>query len=252
VRIRDNNPKRVKLLGTVNPLSADAGKEMERQWSELNVDGFKFYPTFYQEGKARQLDLDDELMPLVKKASDLGVEHIGVHKVFPVGPVGVHRSGVEDVAEIAAMYPDIDFEILHLDKIYLEETKFMLGNYDNVWVNLEFTTGFMMLQPGRFAEILGELLVWGDPERIIFSAGIPLAHPQSYIEEFCDFQFPAEMREKHGYPKLTDDLKRMILGENLIELYGWDADDLRSTVESDKWATIRDDQGQPEPWSSLS
>jgi predicted TIM-barrel fold metal-dependent hydrolase len=53
VEMRDNNPTRVKLLGCVDPLSSDATEEMERQVEELDVDGFKLYPTFYRNGKVK-------------------------------------------------------------------------------------------------------------------------------------------------------------------------------------------------------
>ena len=82
--MRDNNPNSVKLLGCVDPLSSDATDEIERQVEELDVDGFKLYPTFYRGGKVKPLRLDDDLLPLVEKAHELGIEHLGTHKVFPL------------------------------------------------------------------------------------------------------------------------------------------------------------------------
>jgi predicted TIM-barrel fold metal-dependent hydrolase len=251
VKMRDNNPERVKLLGCVDPLSSDAVGEMERQVEELDVDGFKMYPTFYREGKVRPLRLDDDLLPLVEKAHELGVEHIGSHKVFPLGPVSQSHLSVEDVADVAARFPDIQFELLHTDLAFLDEIKLMLATHDNVWANLEFTSCFMFMQPRRFAEILGELLLWGEPEKILFATGVPLVHPQSYIEKFWNFQIPEDMREGHGYPELTEEIKRKILSENLLELYDWDADELREHVQSDEWSRRREDEGRPEPWATV-
>jgi predicted TIM-barrel fold metal-dependent hydrolase len=251
VKVRDNNPDRVKLLGCVDPLSSEATDEMERQVEELDVDGFKMYPTFYRDGKIKPLRMDDDLLPLVEKAHELGIEHIGTHKVFPLGPVGQHHVDVGDVADIAAQYPEIQFELLHTDLAFLDEIKLMLSTHDNVYANLEFTTAFLYLQPKRFREILGELLMWGGPEKIIWSTGVPLVHPQSYIEAMWNLEFTQEEREEYNYPELTDDIKKKILGENLAELYGWDADELRSKVQSDKWADRRAKEGRPEPWSTV-
>ncbi|WP_276258949.1 amidohydrolase family protein [Haloglomus litoreum] len=250
IEMRNNNPKRVKCLGCVDPLSSDATDEMERQVEELDVDGFKFYPSFYRNGgKVKPLRLDDGLLPLVEKADELGVENVAVHKVFPVGPVGQHHLSVGDVADTASMFPDLKFELLHPDLAFIEEIKLMLATHDNVWANLEFSTVFMFLQPRRFAEILGELLLWGDAERILFSTGVPLVHPQAHIEAFWNFEYPDDMKDE--YPELTDDLKRKLMSENLLDLYGWDADELRAHVQEDGWAQRREAEGRPEPWSGV-
>jgi predicted TIM-barrel fold metal-dependent hydrolase len=251
VKMRDNNPDRVKLLGCVDPLSSDATEEMERQVNELDVDGFKMYPTFYRDGKVKKLEMDDDLLPLVEKAHELGIEHIGVHKVFPLGPVGQHHVDVGDVADVAGQYPDIKFELLHTDLAFLEEIKLMLNTHDNIYANLEFTTAFLYFSPKRFREILGELLMWGGPEKIIWSTGVPLVHPQSLIKAMWELEFTEEEREEYNYPELTDDIKKMILGENLANLYGWDTDKLRSTVQDDKWSQRRQEEGKPDPWSGI-
>lgn len=251
LEMRERAPERVKILGVVDPLANDALSEMERQWTEDNVDGFKFYPTYYQEGHARPLDLDDELLPLVEKAHSLGADNIAAHKVFPIGPVGAHHFTVDDVADIAARFPDINFEIVHPDRLFLDETKFILGNYDNVWANFETSVGYMYLQPRRFARILGELILFGGPEKVIFATGVPQVHPHQFIVDFWDYQFPDQIREEYGYPKLTNDMKRKFLGENLLDLYDWDRSALENAVESDHWHEQRQEHGRPEAWSSV-
>jgi hypothetical protein len=37
-----------------------------------------------------------------------------------------------------------------------------------------------------------------------------------------DFQIPQDLCEGYGYPQLTDQAKRKILGENLLRLHGMD------------------------------
>jgi hypothetical protein len=66
-----------------------------------------------------------------------------------------------------------------------------------------------------------------------------------------DLEFTEEEREEYNYPELTDDIKRMILGENLANLYGWDTDELRSKVQDDKWSQQRQEEGKPDPWSCI-
>ena len=251
VQLQSKNPERVKLLGCVNPLGHDPVSEIGRQVDELDLHGFKFYPTYFDEGKVRPLRLDEELLPLVEAARDEGIEHIAVHKLFPIGPVGLHHSGVGDVADVAGMFPDMTFELLHPDLAFLHEIASMLGTHPNVWVNLELSTGYLFIQPRRFAEILGEVLLWA-PDRVIFGTGVPLVHPQGYIERFWDYELPADLCEGYGYPQLTDELKRAILGENLLRLYDWDEDELRSHIETDRWQEERESDGRSEPWSAIA
>jgi predicted TIM-barrel fold metal-dependent hydrolase len=250
--MRERAPERIKILGAVDPLADDAEEQMEQQWNEGNVDGFKFYPMYYQEDGARPLKLDDELLPLVEKAHSLGAENIAAHKTFPIGPVGAHHFGVEDIADIATQFPDIRFEIVHPDRMFLDQTKFILGNYDNVWANFETSIGYMYLQPRRFATILGELLLFGGADKLLFATGVPQIHPHQVIVDFWNYQFPDEIREEYGYPELTDEMKRKILGENLLELYDWDRSALEEAVESDYWHEQREEHGRPEEWTSLS
>lgn len=251
VELRKNNPERIKLLGCVDPLSGDPEGELRKQANDLDVSGFKFYPTYFEEGKVRPLRLDEELLPLVEAAREEGIDHIAVHKLFPIGPVGLHHMGVGDVADVAGMFPDMTFELLHPDLAFLHEIASMLGTHPNVWVNLELSTGYLFLQPRRFAEILGELLLWA-PDRVIFGTGLPLVHPQAYLERFWTYQFPEDLRKGYNYPELTDELRRMLLGENLLRLYGWDAEELRSSIGRDHWHQHREDEGMSAPWSALS
>lgn len=250
IELQVNNPERVKLLGCVDPLGDNPEAELRRQANELDVSGFKFYPTYFEEGKVRPLRLDDELLPLVEAAREEDIDHIAVHKLFPIGPVGLHHMGVGDVADIAGMFPSMTFELLHPDLAFLHEIASMLGTHPNVWVNLELSTGYLFLQPRRFAEILGELLIWA-PDRVIFGTGVPLVHPQTYLEHFWTYEFPADLQEGYNYPELTDDLKRMLLGGNLLRLYDWDEDELRSQVETDRWHDQREQDGMAKPWSAL-
>jgi hypothetical protein len=44
--------------------------------------------------------------------------------------------------------------------------------------------------------------------------------PQWQIDALWRFQIPEELRKKYGYPELTQDAKRKILGLNSAKLYG--------------------------------
>jgi len=243
------------VMGSVNPLADDALEEMERQVEEENVDGFKLYPAFFEDGQTldTRLDNPDVGVPIIEKAVELNVPHIAVHKSVPYGQTNFTEYDVGDVEEAASMFPEVTFEVVHAGLSFLDETKFLLQRYPNVWANLEITTFLVAESPMNFAEVLAELLVWGGPERIIWSTGPTAVHPQPLIEAFWEFQFPDVLLE-NGVPPLTNEIKRMILGENALRMMGEDPDNVRSKLETidDKVARIRTGQDErPEPWTSI-
>ena len=63
-----------------------------------------------------------------------------------------------------------------------------------------------------FAEIIGKLLFWCGEDKIIYGSEAPIFHPQWALRAFMDFQIPEDLRAGYGYPQLTDQAKRKILG----------------------------------------
>jgi uncharacterized protein len=47
-----------------------------------------------------------------------------------------------------------------------------------------------------------------------------------------DFQIPEDLSAGYGYPQLTDQAKRKILGENPLRLHGLDVAEVRSRLGS--------------------
>jgi predicted TIM-barrel fold metal-dependent hydrolase len=75
--------------------------------------------------------------------------------------------------------------------------------------------------PTVAAHIMGQLMKFMGPERIVFgSDSVWYGSPQWQIDALWRFQIPEAMREKYGYPELTPDAKRKILGLNSAKLYG--------------------------------
>lgn len=75
--------------------------------------------------------------------------------------------------------------------------------------------------PTLAAHLLGQLLKFMGPDRIVFgSDSVWWGSPQWQIEALWRFQIPEEMRRRYGYPELTDEVKRKILGLNSARLYG--------------------------------
>ena len=67
-------------------------------------------------------------------------------------------------------------------------------------------------------------------DKIIFGSEAPLFHPQWAIRAFMDFEIPQDLCDGYGYPQLTDQAKRKILGENLLRLHGMDVEQTKSRL----------------------
>jgi predicted TIM-barrel fold metal-dependent hydrolase len=75
--------------------------------------------------------------------------------------------------------------------------------------------------PSVAAHLLGQLLKFLGPDRVLFgSDSVWYGSPQWQIDALWRFQIPEDLRRRYGYPELTPEIKRKILGLNSARLYG--------------------------------
>ncbi|MDQ3766163.1 MAG: amidohydrolase family protein [Actinomycetota bacterium] len=220
-------PERTVFWGSVNPLEGRAALDlMERQVGEFNARAFKFYNVRYDYGEPFPWRMDDPRIafPVFEKAQELGVNLIGVHKGVPLGPQPIEATQTWDMDGAAANFPDIDFVIYHVGLPFLDEVCWQLIRHPNLYADLAATINFIVRAPRQFAETLGKLLFWCGEDKIIYGSEAPIFHPQWALKAFSEFQIPQDLCEGYGYPQLTDQAKRKILGENLLRLHGMDVE----------------------------
>jgi Amidohydrolase len=141
IELKRRAPHRVCLHAAINPLEGDrALEQVEHSIREVDAHGIKVYPARFVNGQTIPVRLDDPEhgIPVIEKAIDCGAKCIAVHKYFPVGPTRLNAYAVDDV-EIAGMFPQINFEVLHPGFAFVDETAWLLSRYPNVYVNLEWT-----------------------------------------------------------------------------------------------------------------
>jgi predicted TIM-barrel fold metal-dependent hydrolase len=197
------------------------------------------------------LDDTQYTIPVIERALELGVNVIAVHKAIPFGPTASVNYRTDDVDIAAALYPEMNFEIVHAGYAFLEDTLILAARFPNVWANLEVTASMAVNNPRRFADVIGGLLYWGAAERTLFASGCTMVHPQPAIEALMRFQVPQDMIEGFGYPQITDEVKRKILGANFLRLHGVDEDALRARIAGDKWSKARESGHLEPPWHNL-
>lgn len=234
------HPDRVFLYAAVSPVEGPrAIEELERQAERIDPIGLKLYPVDIIDGKLRQVSLSDEthVYPVLERCRELGIRTVAIHKALPIGtaPTDVFHPG--DVDHAAADFPDLTFEIVHGGFAWTDETAFQVARFPNIVVNLEATSALLLQQPRMFAQVFGKLLMYGGAKKLLWGTGA-MPHPGPFIEAFARFEMPEDLVRGYGFPEVTDEMKRQILGGNAIELH-------KLTVEPRAAA-------EPvEPWSAL-
>jgi hypothetical protein len=220
-------PERTVFWGTINPLEGRKALElMELQVNEFGARAFKLYNVRYDYGQHFPWRMDDPKVafPIFEKAQELGVNLIGVHKGVPLGPQHIEHTQTWDMDGAAENFPDINFVIYHVGLPFLDEVCWQLIRFPNLYASLAATVNFIARAPRQFAEVLGKLLFWCGEDRIIYGSEAPIWHPQWALKAFSEFEIPQDLVDGYGYPQLTEQGKRKILGENLLRLHGMDVE----------------------------
>ena len=220
-------PEKTVFWGSINPLEGRKALDlMERQVNEFGAKAFKLYNVRYDYGQHFPWRMDDPKIafPIFEKAQELGVSLIGVHKGVPLGPQHVEHTQTWDMDGAAENFPDINFVIYHVGLPFLDEVCWQLIRFPNLYASLAATVNFVVRAPRQFAEVLGKLLFWCGEDKIIYGSEVPIWHPQWALKAFSEFELPQDLIDGYGYPQLTDQAKRKILGENLLRLHGMDVE----------------------------
>src|SRR5204863_1811271 len=115
--------------------------------------------------------------------------------------------------------------ILWSTRFFVDSAKF-----SNVYSEIGTTWASSVITfPSVAAHLLGQGLKFFGENRILFgSDSVWYGSPQWQIEALWRFQIPEAMRQKWGYPELTEVAKRKIFGLNSAKLYGIQAVDTGS------------------------
>ena len=167
--------------------------------------------------------------PVFEKAQELGINLVGVHKGLPLGPQPIEVTHTWDMDGAAANFPDINFVIFHVGLPFIDETCWQLVRFPNLYASIAATVNFVVRSPRQFAEWLGKLLFWCGEDKIIYGSEAPSSTP-SGLRGLLELRAPQDLVEGYGYPQLTEQAKRKILGENLLRLSGMDVEETRQRL----------------------
>ncbi len=218
-------PERVLFCGGVDPMYPSvqgALEEMERQVVEMGARSMKFYNA-HIDGRSWRCDDSELAYPLYERGRELGINVFQYHKGFPITRARLEDLTPLDIQQAAMDFPDLTFAIHHLALPYFEETVYIAARFPNVVLVLSGTMHLPMIAPWQFKDYMGRLLRDVGSDRLLWGSEAPLlGNPQPMIEWFWEMEIDEELQERYGYPQITIEDKRKILGENQARLFGVD------------------------------
>jgi predicted TIM-barrel fold metal-dependent hydrolase len=95
------------------------------------------------------------------------------------------------------------------------------ARFPNVYLALGGNIQYGLVQPRVLQQQIGELLLHVGSDKLFFGSEAPvLGGPEPWVDLILDLEMPEDLQEGFGYPQLTMDDKRKILGENFAALLG--------------------------------
>jgi uncharacterized protein len=245
-------PGRVFSYGAVHAFDTKkAIDELDQEIEEDHIIGLKCYPADLVEGKLVPFRMSDEhvAFPLFEHVRTRGLRVVAIHKALPLGPSPLEYFKLGDLEGALLAFPDLNFELVHAGWAFFEDTAMLAQIFPNLYLNLEAVSGYLNVAPGRFAHVIGSFLQAGAEDRIIWATGCEAAHPRPLLEKFWSFEIPEDLMRQYGYPALTKEIKRKILGANFARLHDFSLEQLAANIPLDE-RRQRQLHGQfSEPWS---
>jgi predicted TIM-barrel fold metal-dependent hydrolase len=214
-------PERTMLCGAVDPIHHGlhgAMEEMERQVVELGARSFKFYNGHID--VSWRCDDRDIAYPLYEKAASLGIDVLQFHKGLPFGQWDLDALRPVDLQRPAKDFPDLKFLIHHLAMPYFDEAQSIASRFPNVYLALSGVLSMVKVAPTLVQEQLGKLLQHVGSEKLLWGSEAAMTGPPGpFLEQFMKLEIPYELRDGYGYPQITLEDKRKILGLNMARLF---------------------------------
>jgi uncharacterized protein len=253
--------------------------DMSRTADTGRVAAFKVYTAWGPGGQGYSLADPAIGVPVVERASDLGVDIICAHKGLPLQEFDRRFNGPEDICEMAAQFPDMRFVVFHaayeiqtteraydpgraavgVNSMIKAMDDFGIPPNGNVWCELGTTWREVMRDPTQAAHVIGKLVSRMGEDRVMWGTdGIWLGSPQGQIEAFRTFEITAAFQEQYGYGALTPDVKAKIFGLNAAALFGVDPEAHTCAINADLLAASKgelqvlvDDGLVPSPYEPI-
>ncbi|MBM3395453.1 MAG: amidohydrolase [Betaproteobacteria bacterium] len=262
---------RLLLHGRVNPNQPGDMEDMDELAQRWKINAWKTYTQWGPDGKGFYLDEDISLR-MIEKARALGVKVICVHKGIPFGQRSYEHSQCRDIGVVAKMFPDVSFIVYHsgfvpskaeqafapgtgrdgIDTLIQSLLDNGVTTNSNVYAELGSTWRFAMRDPDNAAHTIGKLLKYVGENNVLWGTdSIWYGSPQDQIQAFRTFQISDEYQERHGYSRITPEIRAKVFGLNATKPYRVSAEEVRKYSRGDRIARERQAYAErPQPHSA--
>lgn len=234
----------------VNPNGGMAALEGARRAAmTYKIAAWKTYPN------GGRLDMTPAFF---QQAASFGPKIICSHRGLGGGPGYDDPYSPRDVVGAAKMFPDWTFLVYHsgydgdaaapyndanpvgVDRLIKAMKEFGIGPNGNVYAELGSTWRAVMLNNARATHLIGKLLLHVGPDRVLWGTdSLNVDNPSMQLAAFRAFQMSPAISQMFGYPALTPEVKRKILGLNGARVYGVDPAVVRKKVTADDLSQIK-------------
>ncbi len=230
VGVRDRWPDNtIMLAGGLTP-NQGVDETLERlnmYADQYRISGLKLYTFDSTDKKGWWFDDEALAYPIWEECRRLGITNIGCHKGVPFGQFYARYAHCEDFDAAADDFLDLNFIAYHSAWPYHNELAALKGfkpQRKNLYSEVGSTfAATVTSRPLECAHVIGTLLRDIGPDYVLWGTDSLLwGNPQWQIEAFRNFQIPDELVEGHGYPKITPEIRRKVLGENAARIWNID------------------------------
>lgn len=227
-------PERFVLNGTFDPRDGDEGLEyLEELHEKYEIPGVKLYTAEWR-GDSKGWRLDDEVaFEFLEKCSELGIENIHAHKGPTIRPLNRDAFDVADIDDAASSFPELNFVVEHVGLPRLDDFCWIAAQENNVYGGLAVAAPFAQNRPGKFSEILSELLWWLGEDRVLFGSDYAIWNPDWLVEAVLEAELTQEHRTEYDV-EWDLETKRKVMGENAADLYDIDIEAKRQAFQEDE------------------
>ena len=244
---------RLLIHGRVNPNQKGDLEAMDELAEKWGVSAWKCYTQWGPDGRGFFLHDEETGLVMIEKARALGVKNICIHKGLPFSRRSYKHSLASDIGIVAKIFPDVNFLVYHsgfiagqpegpydpnrgegIDELIRSVEEHEIPRNSNVYAELGSTWRYAMRDPNTAAHIIGKLVKHIGEKNVLYGSDcIWYGSPQDQIQAFRTFQISDEFQEKHGYPKMTPELRARIFGLNATRPYGINVDEVLKRARQD-------------------
>ena len=211
-------PDRLIVQPNVGPFARRPMKdilwELDYLAQERGCKIFKFYPpedTYIN---------DERIWPFYKRCEELGVI-VSIHTGWSWCPPGKAKYCLPVLLDdVVNDFYDLKVIAFHAGWPLCHDLNMVALSHPNVYISLSLIMPWYRAAPRRLAEIIGEAIQFAGPERVVW--GTDFYGPGGLFREAIiglrTFEMPEDLQKGYGYAPVTDEVKRMIFGENLAKM----------------------------------